>query len=79
MALKSAARSMISMVGRLRALLIIRVSAMWKWFDIRPIFFFGGLSITGYGLFLWFAAGPALVFVGIVLMVVGYLMRGGKS
>lgn len=50
MALKTALNSMFSMVGRLRALLIFCVSALWNIWDRRDVFIFGGLAMLGYGL-----------------------------
>jgi hypothetical protein len=78
MALKSAISSMISLVGVLKTALATRVSAMWNAFDIRPVFFFGGLLMLGYGLFLYL---PWVSFsvCGLILMAVGYLMRSGGA
>ena len=79
MALKSAISSidsMLSPVGRLVKFLIFSVSAMWLAFDIRLVFFFGGLILLGYGLFLYL---PWVSFsvCGVILMATGWLM-GGK-
>lgn len=56
----------------------IGVSAAWKAFDIKPVFFLSGITATGYGLYLNFSLGTALIFVGIVFMTVGYLMEAKK-
>lgn len=75
MALKSVISSIVSMVGRLYKFLSFSVSTMWNAFDIRVVFFFGGLILLGYGLFLYL---PWVSFsvCGVILMVVGWLMRG---
>lgn len=78
MGLKPAFKSTAVFVGRLRSLLGVRVSAVWAAFDIRPVFFFGGLAATGYGLYLQFSLGVSLIFVGLVLMAVGWLMEGRR-
>ena len=77
MALKSATSTVGSMVGRLRTLLAFRVSAIWDAFDIRIVFFFGGLSLLGYGLFLYLPWVSYSV-CGVILMAVGWLMGGAK-
>jgi hypothetical protein len=43
-------------------------------FDIRIVFFLGGLISLGYGLFL-FKPWIAFTVVGLILMVVGWLME----
>ena len=70
MALKSPKQLVILFVGKLRAVLIFAFGL----FDIRPIFFFGGLSLLGYGLFLYL---PWVSFsvCGLILMIMGYLME----
>ncbi len=52
------------------------VSTMWDTFEIRIVFFFGGLILLGYGLFLYL---PWLSYsiCGVILMAIGWLM-GGK-
>ena len=77
MALKSAISSMVSMVGMLFTFLTFRVSAIWDAFDIRIVFFFGGLSLLGYGLFLYLPWVSYSV-CGVILMAVGWLMGGAK-
>jgi len=46
-----------------------------SWFDIRDFFLFGGLSMLGYGLYLQWGEWLALIVCGVLLMVIGYLMR----
>lgn len=77
MALKSAIKSIVSLVRELRASLIFRVSALWSTFDIRLFFFLGGLILLGYGLYLYL---PWVSFsvCGVILMVVGWLMEGKR-
>ena len=77
MSIKSVVNSIASLAGRLKAFLVIRVSAMWASFDIRPVFFFGGLILLGYGLYLYL---PWLSYsiCGVILMVVGWLMEGKR-
>ena len=53
-------------------------SRVYSGFDIRILFFFGGLSITGYGIYLNFSLGTSLIFVGTVLMVVGWILGDSK-
>ena len=77
MALKSAISSMGSMVGRLVKFLSFAASTMWDIFDIRIVFFFGGLSLLGYGLFLYLPWVSYSV-CGVILMAVGWLMGGAK-
>lgn len=76
MALKSLIDSIISPVGRLAKFLTFAASTMWLAFDIRLVFFFGGLILLGYGLFLYL---PWVSFsvCGVILMATGWLM-GGK-
>jgi len=45
------------------------------WFDIRDLFLFGGLSMLGYGLYLHWGEWLALIVCGVLLMIIGYLMR----
>jgi hypothetical protein len=73
MALKSLVNLSVSIVGKLRAVLTFAFVA----FDIRPVFFFGGLILLGYGLFLYL---PWVSFAvcGVILMVVGWLMGDKK-
>lgn len=77
MALKSLIDSIISPVGRLAKFLTFSVSAMWLAFDIRLVFFFGGLILLGYGLFLYL---PWVSFsvCGVILMATGWLMGGNR-
>ena len=77
MSINSATSTIVSIVGRLRTLLAFRVSAIWDAFDIRIVLFFGGLSLLGYGLFLY---QPWVSFsvCGVILMAVGWLMGGAK-
>lgn len=72
MSLKAALESVISTVGKLRAVLSVRVSALWKAFDRRDIFFFGGLLMLGYGLYI---TSPAVAYsvCGGILLVVGLI------
>ena len=46
-----------------------------SFFDIRDFFVFGGLGMLGYGLYLKWGEGVALIVCGVLLMVIGYLMR----
>lgn len=73
MPLKSVLNSAFSKIGVLRATFGIRVSKIWEGFDIRPFFFFGGLILMGYGLFLYL---PWVSFsvCGLILMVIGWVM-----
>jgi len=77
MALKQAIISIVSIVGKLVAILTFAASTMWDIFDIRIVLFFGGLFMLGYGLFLY---QPWLSFsvCGVILMATGWLM-GGNS
>jgi len=43
--------------------------------DIRDVFFFAGLAMLGYGLYLRFGLWLALVVCGPLLTATGYLMR----
>lgn len=43
--------------------------------DIRDAFYFIGLSMFGYGLFLYKGLWLAFMICGLLLMVTGYLMR----
>lgn len=76
MAMKSAISSIVTMVGRLVTFLSFAVSTMWDAFDVRIVFFFGGLGLLFYGLFLYL---PWVSFsvCGVILMATGWLM-GGK-
>lgn len=47
----------------------------WGAFDIRDFFIFGGLALMGYGLWL-FRPWVGFSVSGLVLMALGYLMRG---
>lgn len=51
------------------------LSALWVAFDVRIVFFFGGLGLLGYGLYLY---QPRISYcvVGALLMVLGYVLRG---
>jgi hypothetical protein len=73
MGLKTSLNSAFTKIGVLRATFGIRVSAIWEAFDIRIVFFFGGLSLMTYGLFLYL---PWVSFsvCGVILMAVGWLM-----
>ena len=73
MGLKSSLNSAFSKIGVLRATFGIRVSKIWEAFDIRPVFFFGGLVLLWHGLFLYL---PWVSFsvCGVILMAVGWLM-----
>jgi len=42
--------------------------------DIRDVFVFGGLGMLGYGLYLKWGEGVALIVCGVLLMAIGYLM-----
>jgi hypothetical protein len=77
MGLKLSLNSAVSKIGVLRATFGIRMSKIWKAFDIRIVFFFGGLSLITYGLFLYL---PWVSFsvCGLILMVVGWLMEGKR-
>ncbi|MBW2645106.1 MAG: hypothetical protein JRE23_02805 [Deltaproteobacteria bacterium] len=44
-------------------------------FDVRDFFVFGGLGMLGYGLYLKWGEGVALIVCGVLLMAIGYLMR----
>jgi hypothetical protein len=76
MSIKSIISPIVTLVGRLVAILSFAASAMWDTFDIRIILFFGGLIMLGYGLFLYL---PWLSYsiCGVILMATGWLM-GGK-
>jgi hypothetical protein len=73
MGLTKSLNSAFTKIGVLRATFGIRVSKIWEAFDIRVVFFFGGLSLLGYGLFLYL---PWVSFsvCGVILMAVGWLM-----
>lgn len=45
-------------------------------FDVRDFFLFGGLSMLGYGLYLKWGQWLAFMVCGILLMLIGYTMRG---
>jgi len=70
---------MVSTVGKLRAFLIFRVSALRKAFDRRDLLFFGGLLMLWYGLNI---ISPAVAYsvCGGVLATVGLVgsLFGGK-
>lgn len=70
MARKSPIQFVISSVGNMSTVLTFAFGA----FDIRPIFFLGGTGAVGYGLYLNYSLGTALIFVGLVFMTIGYLM-----
>ena len=78
MSLRLVIKSMVSIVRKLIVFLIAHISAMWGAFDIRPVFFFGGLLMLGYGLFLYLPW-VAYSVCGVILMAVGYLMRSGSG
>lgn len=78
MGLKASLNSIISKIGTLRAAFDIRVSAVWRVFDIKPVFFLCGIGTVGYGIYLNFSLGTALIFVGSVFMAVGYFMEARK-
>jgi hypothetical protein len=78
MGLKASLNSMFTRIGVLCATFGIRVSKIWAAFDIRPVFFFGGLSMLGYGLFLYLPW-VSLSVCGVIFMAVGYLMRGDNK
>jgi hypothetical protein len=52
------------------------VSKSWNAFDVRDFFVFGGLGMLGYGLYLKWGQWLAFMVCGILLMIIGYLMRG---
>ena len=43
--------------------------------DIRDVFFFGGLAMLGYGLYLRFGLWLAFMVCGVLLMATGYLIK----
>lgn len=43
-----------------------------KQFGIAEIIFFSGVALTGTGIYLIFSLGYTLLFVGIVLILLGY-------
>ena len=51
------------------------LSLAYAAFDIRDIFVFGGIAMLGYGLYLRWGAWLAYIVCGVLLMVIGYLMR----
>ena len=77
MGLTKSLNSAFSQIGVLRATFGIRVSKIWEAFDIRPVFFFSGLILLGYGLFLYL---PWVSFsvCGLILMVIGWVMGDKK-
>jgi len=44
-------------------------------FDVRDFLVFGGLGMLGYGLYLRWGQWLAFMVCGILLMIIGYLMR----
>ena len=48
---------------------------LWNAFDIRDVFVFGGVAMLGYGLYLRWGEWLAFMVCGILLMIIGYLMR----
>jgi len=44
-------------------------------FDIRDVLVFGGLGMLGYGLYLKWGQWLAFMVCGILLMIIGYLMK----
>jgi len=73
-------KSLSLFVGSLRSSLNVHVSAAWQAFDRRDVFFFGGLSMLGYGLYLYSPSVSFSVCGGILLIVglAGYLFEGAK-
>lgn len=68
------------MVGRLRALLSFRVSAIWKAFDIRDLLVFGGLFSLGYGFYSLFPWLGFVVFGAVsMLLGLGWIVRRPKT
>jgi len=64
-------------INKLNSLVLFLSSLVGKFklaFDIRIVFFLGGLISLGYGLFL-FKPWIAFTVVGLILMVVGWLME----
>lgn len=74
MSTKLSANSISSFVSGIFRTLALRVVSIYARFDIKPVFFLGGLATCGYGLYLRFSLGTSLIFVGGTLMLIGYLM-----
>ena len=51
----------------------MRVSNPFSGWDRGDALVFGGLSLLGYGLYLWFGLGPSLTTLGVILMAGGIL------
>ena len=51
------------------------ISKAYAAFDIRAFFVFGGLMMLGYGLDLKWGEWLAFLVCGILLMLIGYIMR----
>lgn len=49
---------------------------LMKRFDVRDVLLFGGLGMLGYGIYLHTGLWLALGVCGIILMIIGYSMRG---
>jgi len=47
------------------------VKAVWTAFDSRDVFFFGGLSMLGYGLYLQYGQWLSFSVCGAILMLLG--------
>jgi len=50
-------------------------SKVYVAFDIRDVLVFGGLGMLGYGLYLKWGQWLAFMVCGILLMIIGYLMK----
>jgi len=50
-------------------------SKVYAAFDIRDALVFGGLGMLGYGLYLKWGQWLAFMVCGILLMIIGYLMK----
>ncbi len=51
------------------------VSKAYHAFDVRDVFVFGGLGMLGYGLYLKWGEWLAFMVCGILLMIIGYVMK----
>jgi len=63
------------MIKRLGNIIAALFKGLWRAFDIRDVFCFGGVGMLGYGLYLLKGLGWAFVVCGSLLMAIGYLMK----
>jgi hypothetical protein len=66
------------MIRRIYERIKAAITAMWKWFDSRDLFVFGGLAMMGYGLWLYL---PWVAFAvcGTAITAIGLFLGRGKA